>query len=403
MRDDERTSGTAVPSGTSELTAKIAIVGPAYPLRGGNALFVAHLYDSLSRDHDAYVVSFTRLYPTLLFPGKTQMNVSRDPVTSTPSRQIIDSINPASWLRAVRWISRPKRRPDLVIFVWWNPFFGVCYGVMARLLKRRTGAGVVFVSENVVSHENRFVDKFLTTFALKSADYFMVLSGVVARRIQALFPRTPLRQAALPIYDCYRHSDIDRDRVRESLGLEGPTLLFFGYVREYKGLRYLLRAMPLVLEKIDVDLLVVGEFYDDRASYDAIIAELGIGDRVKVVAEHVPDESVGDYFGASDVAVLPYVSATQSGITQIAFAFGLPVISTDVGGLPEVVQDGETGYIVDSENEELLADAIVRYFTGGEAERLRANVRLEAQRDRAGELMRSAVRDFIEMERSQSA
>jgi len=376
------------------------VVGPAYPLRGGNALFVAHLYDNLRLDHDAYVVSFTRLYPSLLFPGKTQMNVSHDPVKSTPSRQIIDSINPFSWSKAVRWMLHPKRRPDLVVFVWWNPFFGVCYGVMARMLRRKLGARIVFVCENVVSHENRFVDRFLTKFALSSADYFMVLSGVVASRVHSLFPRTPVRQAALPVYDCYGPSGIDRDAVRRTLGLTRPTMLFFGYVREYKGLAYLLRAMPMILERVDVDLLVVGEFYDDRAGYDRIIKELGIGERVRIVAEHVPDESVGDYFGAADVAVLPYVSATQSGITQIAFAFGLPVISTNVGGLPEVVREGETGYIVKPEDERDLAGAVVRYFTGEDAPRMRANVAVEAQRDHAGDLMRSAIQDFLEMARS---
>lgn len=384
----------------SEDGARIAIVGPAYPLRGGNALFVAHLYDNLRLDHDTYVVSFTRLYPSLLFPGKTQMNVSHDPVKNTPSRQIIDSINPFSWVRAVRWMLQPKRRPDMVVFVWWNPFFGVCYGAMARLLRRKIGARIVFVCENVVSHEKRFVDQFLTKFALKAADYFMVLSGVVANRVHSLFPRTPVRQAALPIYDCYAPSGIDRDAVRESLGLTRPTVLFFGYVREYKGLAYLLRAMPDILKEVDVELLVVGEFYDDRTRYDRIIEEQGLGERVHVVAEHVPDESVGDYFAAADVAVLPYVSATQSGITQIALAAGLPVISTNVGGLPEVVRDGETGYIVEPEDEGELASAVVRYFTSGDAPRMRARVALEAQRDHAGDLMRRAIRDFLEMARS---
>jgi glycosyltransferase involved in cell wall biosynthesis len=379
--------------------ARIAIVGPAYPLRGGNALFVAHLYDNLRLDHDTYVVSFKRLYPSLLFPGKTQLNLSREPVKSTPSRQLIDSINPFSWSRAVNWIAQPKRRPDLVIFVWWNPFFGVCYGEMAKMLKRRTNAGIVFVCENVISHENRATDRLLTRFALSKADYFLVLSGVVARRIQALFPLTPLRQAALPIYDCYRGAALDRDATRGALGLERPTILFFGYVRAYKGLEYLLRAMPKVLSRVDADLLIVGEFYEDRSKYDGIVRELGVGDHVRIVAEHVPDERVAEYFTAADVAVLPYVSATQSGITQVAFAFGLPVISTEVGGLPEVVRNGETGYIVPPMDANALADAVIRYFEEGREAAFRSNVVEEAKRDRAGELLRLAVRDFLEIER----
>jgi len=379
--------------------ARIAIVGPAYPLRGGNALFVAHLLDALRQDHDAYVVSYSRLYPRLLFPGKTQMNVSRDPVKTTPSRQLVDSINPISWFRTARWICSPKRRPDLVVFTWWNPFFGPALGMIARLVKRGCGAGVVFVAENVVSHENRFIDRFLTRYALASADYFLVLSGVVARRIQSLFPGVPVRQAALPIYDCYRPDGIDRAAVRSRLGLTKPTVLFFGYVRAYKGLRYLLQAMPAVLEKHDVQLLIVGEFYDEQHRYERLIAALGIGEAVTIVAEHVPDEAVGDYFVASDVVALPYLSATQSGITQIAYAFGLPVISTNVGGLPEVVKDGKTGYVVESGSAEALAAAIVRFFEGDEQARLTRGAVDEARADHAGELLRRSIEDFLELER----
>jgi glycosyltransferase involved in cell wall biosynthesis len=309
----------------------------------------------------------------------------------------VDSVNPLTWRQAVSWIAQPKRRPDLALFVWWNPFFGLCYGYMARALRRRLGIPIVFVCENVISHENRFADRFLTRFALRAADAFLVLSGVVARRLQVLFPETPIRQAALPIYECYRVPGVSRNEVRERLGLTRPTVLFFGYVREYKGLRYLLRAIPEILKEVDVDLLVVGEFYDDRQKYEQIIRETGIAEHVHIVAEHVPDEAVGDYFSASDLVVLPYVSATQSGITQIAFAFGLPVVSTDVGGLTEVVRDGQTGYIVKPGDEKALAAAIVRFFKGGDAERMRRNVSVEAQRDRAGELMRAAVRDFLEM------
>jgi glycosyltransferase involved in cell wall biosynthesis len=385
---------------------RVAVVGPAYPLRGGNALFVAHLVDSLSSDHDVYVVSYSRLYPSLLFPGKTQMNLSRDPVKTTASRQLIDSISPVSWVRAARWMAVPARRPALVIFTWWNPFFGPCLGVIARLMKRWTGAGIVFVAENVVSHENRFVDRFLTRFALSAADYFLVLSGVVASRIQCLFPGIPVRQAALPIYNCYRNQEgLQRGERptsrKQELQLDRPQVLFFGYVREYKGLKYLIEAMPAVLAQVDVDLMIVGEFYDDRDHYERLIDTLGIRQRVTVVAEHVPDEAVGRYFGAADLVVLPYVSATQSGIAQIAYAFGVPVVSTNVGGLPEVVADGKTGYIVSPGDPEALAEAIVRFFTSGDAERMRSNVKDETRRDRAGELMRRAVRDFIEMESTQ--
>ncbi len=394
------TAGGSASGFAPDTTARIAIVGPSYPFRGGNALFVAHLYESLRRDYDTYITSFRRLYPELLFPGRTQMNLSHDPVKTTPSRQIIDSIGPASWWRAARWMSEPARRPDLALFVWWNPFFGPAYGTIARLLKRRTGCGVVFVAENVVSHENRFVDQYLTRYALGTADYFLVLSGVVHSRIHSLYPTVPIRQAALPIYDCYMPDGQDREEARRSLGLTRPTILFFGYVREYKGLEHLLRAMPKVASETDAELLVVGEFYDPKEKYDRLIEALGIGDRVRIVDEHVPDEDVARYFSAADVVALPYLSATQSGITQIAFACGVPVISTNVGGLPEVIADERTGLIVEPGNPDALARAITRYFNEGLDAALRANVAVEARRDRAGELLREAVHDFLEMERS---
>jgi glycosyltransferase involved in cell wall biosynthesis len=395
---DAPTAGSSgFASGTS---SRIAIVGPSYPFRGGNALFVAHLYESLRTDYDTYIASFKRLYPELLFPGKTQMNRSHDPVKMTPSRQLIDSIGPSSWWRTARWMSEPARRPELALFVWWNPFFGPAYGTIARALKRRTSCGIVFVAENVVSHENRFIDQYLTRYALGTADYFLVLSGVVHSRIHSLYPTVPIRQAALPIYDCYMGDDIGRDEARASLGLTRPTILFFGYVREYKGLDHLLRAMPTVSKETDAELLVVGEFYDPREKYDALIRELGIADRVRIVDEHVPDEDVARYFRAADVVALPYVSATQSGITQIAFACGVPVVSTNVGGLPEVVTDGVTGLIVEPRDPDALARSLVRYFRDGLKERLATNVEAEARRDRAGELLRQAVRDFLEMERT---
>ncbi|MBD3367943.1 MAG: glycosyltransferase [Candidatus Eisenbacteria bacterium] len=385
---------------TSTTSARIAIVGPSYPFRGGNALFVAHLYESLRRDHETYIASFKRLYPELLFPGKTQMNRSHDPVKMTPSRQIIDSIGPLSWWRAARWIAEPARRPDLAVFVWWNPFFGPAYGTIARALRRRTDCGIVFVAENVVSHENRFVDQYLTRYALSQADYFIVLSSVVRSRIHSLYPTVPIRQAALPVYDCYMPEGVDREEARRALGLSRPTILFFGYVRAYKGLDQLLRAMPRVASETDAELLIVGEFYDSRAKYDQLIQELGIGDRVRIVDQHVPDEDVARYFSAADVVALPYLSATQSGITQIAFACGVPVISTNVGGLPEVVADGSTGLIVEPRSPDALGEALVRYFREDLAERFRANVAVEARRDRAGDLLRTAVRDFLEMERT---
>ena len=333
--------------------ARIAIVGPAYPLRGGNALFVAHLYDCSQPGPRRLRRVVHPALPGLLFPGKTQMNVSHDPGEEhavAPDDRLDQSHSRGS--RTVRWILQPKRRPDLVVFVWWNPFFGICYGAMARHAQEEARRRSSSSRENVVSHENRFVDQFLTRFALTAADYFLVLSGVVASRIQSLFPRTPAETGgAAHLRAATRPTGIDRDAVRD-------------VARTHAADGALLRIRPRVQgpriptagdasdtrSSVDVELLVVGEFYDDRAGYDRIIEELGLAEHVTRRRGARPRRGGrATTSSAADVAVLPYVSATQSGITQIAYAFGLPVISTNVGGLPEVVRDGETGYIVESE------------------------------------------------------
>ncbi|MBM4176851.1 MAG: glycosyltransferase [Ignavibacteria bacterium] len=355
---------------------KICIVGPAYPYRGGNALFVAHLYSALSETYDVQVINFTKLYPKLFFPGTRQEDVSQVGIKTHPSERIIDSTNPFTWFKAVRKIK--SLNPDLIAFIWYNPFFGMAFNVISGRLKKYFHGKVLFIAENIISHEARFIDSFLTKIALRHADKFLVLSEIVEKGIKELYPGKNVFRSSLPIYDCYQFDSlITKTDARKKIELptDKNVILFFGYIRAYKGLMYLIEAMPNVL-KFDPDamLLVVGEFYEEKEKYFDAVKSLGLGRNVKFVAEFVPNEDVGLYYTASDLVVLPYKSATQSGILNIAYGFKRPVVVTNVGGLPELVEEGKTGFIVEANNPNTIAEGIIKYFSSKDKSKFEKNI-----------------------------
>lgn len=344
---------------------KIILVGPAYPYRGGNALFVAHLYEALSKSFDIEVVNFTRLYPQLLFPGTRQEDVSKIAIKKHPSTRLIDSINPLSWIKTIKYIK--SKNPDLIAFIWYQPFFGFSIGTIAKFLHKKFSGKILFITENIISHESMFYDKLLTRYALSSADKFLVLSDVVEQGIRKLYPDKKIYRSTLPIYDCYGFDNsLSKNDARKKLGIDESkkVLLFFGYIRPYKGLMNLIESMPILLkEDENYFLLIVGEFYESKEKYFEKINELGLGKSVLVIDEFVPNEEVGIYYSAADVVILPYNSATQSGILNIAYGFKKPVVVTNVGGLPELVEDGKTGFIVEPQNPLALAEGIKKYFS----------------------------------------
>ncbi len=354
---------------------KIVIVGPAYPLRGGNALFVAHLYAALAETNDVSVISFSRLYPGFLFPGVRQTDVSGVAIKKHPSSPIIDCLNPLTWFEAAK--EAASMNPDLLVITWWNPFFGPIVKTIASSFKKRTGKPVVIIAENVVSHESRWIDSYLTLMALRQADRFLVLSSVVENDIRRLFPASRVFRSSLPVYDCYRvGGSLTQSQAKDRLHLANKNvILFFGYVRGYKGLMNLLEAFPLIKKGVEnAHLLVVGEYYDDPKPYHDAMRRLGIRENVTEVAEYVANEDVHLYFEAANVAVLPYNGATQSGILSIAYGFSKPVIVTNVGGLAELVDEGKTGFIVPPHDQRMLADAVIRYFVEQREVEFSANV-----------------------------
>ena len=355
----------------------IVIVGTAYPLRGGIAHFNALLYKHLSTRHHVEIVTFSRQYPGIFFPGKTQ-DETGGPENALPSEQLIDSINPWTWYSAAKAIARKK--PDLLIFKYWMPFFGPCLGTIARLVRRWTGAKIIFICDNIIPHERRVGDRAFTRYAFGGVDAFIVQSGAVEKDLKEFMPGARYAFVPHPVYEIFG-SAIPKSEARATLGLKDErVILFFGYVRRYKGLHILLDAMPGILKTLRVRLLVVGEFYDDEKKYRQQIEANQLESDVAVYSSYVPNEEVGRYFSAADVVVLPYVSATQSGIVQIAYQFDKPVIATDVGGLSEVVLNNRTGYIVKPESPEDVAGAVARFYQEGREEEFVRNIREEKKK-----------------------
>ncbi len=358
---------------------KIVLVGPMHPYRGGIAHFLETMYRGLqARGHAVEAVTFTRQYPERFFPGKTQYETG-DVAHPVPARRLIDTINPATWFSAARQVA--ARQPDAVLFKYWMPFFAPAFGTIARRVRKR-GARVIVVVDNAIPHERRPGDLALGRYFFKAVDGCIVMSEAVGRDLRRLGVEAPVRQVVHPVYDLFGEAPPQAE-ARAALGLPpaAPVLLFFGFIRRYKGLHVLLEAMPLILDALpEARLLVAGEFYEDEAPYRRLIAQNGLHERVLLHGEYLPNEAVPRYFAAADVVVQPYVSATQSGVAQVAFHFDKPAIVTDVGGLAEVVPHERAGLVVPPEDPAALAAAVVRFFREEMGARLAEGVRREKKK-----------------------
>lgn len=354
----------------------ILIVGTAYPLRGGIAHFNALLGRHLTSRHNVETITFKRQYPGFLFPGKTQSEAGAAPGGVFPAQQLIDSINPFNWYAVSKLIR--SRNPDLLIFKYWLPFFGPCFGTIARLAKRGTRTKVLFICDNIIPHERRPGDLAFTRYAFGAADYFIVQSDTVERELNSLFPGSRYRKAPHPVYENFG-APVEKATARAVLGLSAEkVILYFGYVRPYKGLDVLFESMKILREhgvNKNVLLLAVGECYDDETKYRAYLRDNQLDGSVRFISDYVPNDQVATYFSAADAVVLPYRSATQSGIVQIAYNFGKPVIATNVGGLAETVEHERTGYIVRPNDAAALSGAIDRFYNEGVMSDFEQNVR----------------------------
>ena len=340
---------------------RIGLLGPAHPLRGGIAQYLALLHKELAQSHEVVSLSLIRQYPSFLFPGQSQVDPSESPL-EVPNERVLDPMDPRTWFRAKRRARELKL--DALVYKWWIPFFGAAYAPVLDGA-REGGAATIMIADNLVPHEKRPLDGFLTKLVTDRTDGVLVMSQSVEDDVRRLLPRMPFERVPHPVYAQYGAAGRDRASARARTKLDGDVLLFFGFVRRYKGLDVLIEAMPRVLASRQVTLVVAGEFYEPVEPLRARIAQLGLTERVRVLDRYVPDEEVGDLVAAADCVVLPYRAATQSGVVLVAYAGGCPVISTAVGGLPEVVDDGVTGFLVPPEDPDALAAAILRFYERG--------------------------------------
>ncbi len=357
---------------------KILIVGPAYPLRGG----IAHFNDSFAQSliahgQDCEVVSFYLQYPSLFFPGKSQQSKGDAPDNLTV-HQWLSSIDPSSWKKAAR--KMVGMEPDVVVFRYWLPFMAPCLGTVAKVL-RKANIPTIGLVDNAVPHERRPFDKPLSRFFLNQCTAFVTLSESVATDIGKMAPGRPVMTSPHPIYEFFGPG-ISTAEAREKLNLnsENRYILFFGFVRAYKGLDLLIRAIATQKVKdLDVHLIVAGEFYEEEEKYRKLIAKLELSDKVIIRSDYIPESEVRNYFCAANLVAQTYRTATQSGVTQIAYHFNRPMLVTDVGGLSEIVPDGQVGYVTDV-NPDAIADAIARFFTENKEEAFSKNVEVEKSR-----------------------
>lgn len=336
---------------------KIAILSCFYPFRGGIAQFNANLFNELSASCDVKAFNFKRQYPGLLFPGKTQYVAKDDKAVSVESTPLLDTVNPFNWIRTARTIR--KWKPDVLILRYWMAYFAPSFGYIARNVGK--DCKVVAILDNVTPHEEHFFDKAFTKYFINGIHSCVTLCDEVARDLARF--RTDIPHITLP-HPVYNHfgERIGREQAEKELGLEAgkKNLLFFGLIRDYKGLDVLLRAFDNLDDSYQ--LILAGEPYGSFDKYSQIIDANRNKERIHLFLNYIPDDEVKRYFCAADVAVLPYRGATQSGISNIANHFELPMIVTNVGGLKETIGDRGTGLVCDFCSPACISDAIKEYF-----------------------------------------
>jgi len=338
---------------------KILLIGPTHPFRGGIAHYTTLLCLALREHHEVKFISFKRQYPRLFFPGKTDRDISKHPLRVDHVNYTIDPLNPLSWLATVRLIT--AFQPEKLVLPWWASFWMPSFWTILTLVRSKLTCEVVFICHNVIDHESNILTKFATKTVLSKGDRLLTHSHEETRKLQDIMGKnTHVVTAFLPTFSNLGRKKFTKDAAKETLGLKGQILLFFGFVRDYKGLGVLLDAMPIVLQTKEVTLLIVGEFWKDKDKYLRQIKDSRIASHVKIIDQYVPNEDLGAYFTAADLVVQPYLSATGSAVSQLAYGFDRPVIATKVGSLPEVIEDGINGRVVEPGDVRGLAVAILK-------------------------------------------
>ncbi|GGA85945.1 glycosyltransferase [Puia dinghuensis] len=347
----------------------VVIMGPGYPLRGGLATFDQRLArEFIKEGYACPIYSFSLQYPGFLFPGTTQYSTDPPPEGLTILSRI-NSINPFNWWSVGEELRR--LRPDIIVVRYWLPLMGPALGTILRRVRKNRHTRIIAITDNVIPHEKRPGDKPFTRYFLKACDGYITMSEKVMLDLRTFQPIKPAQQVAHPLYDNFGEPILQttaRQLLRDkgvAIDDKDRVLLFFGFIRKYKGLDIVLEAMadPRVAD-LGIKLLVAGEFYEEAAPYHELINRLGIGDRLLLRTDFIPDSEVRDYLCAADAVIQPYRNATQSGVTPLAYHFEKPMIVSNVGGLPSLVPHEQVGLVAEPEPR-AMADAILRFFVLG--------------------------------------
>ncbi len=353
---------------STEPKQKVVIIGPVYPYKGGISHYTGLFCRAMMERYDVSMLSYSMQYPKLLF-RKEQKDFSNDSFRIDDTEYILNTASIQSIRKTARRINQIG--PTLTIIQWWHPYFSPCY----RLLVKRLRSKVLFLCHNVFPHERFPFDRMLTRIVLKQGDYFILHSEREAGDLKSIIPDAKYRVNMHPTYSEFRKVENKRDAVPVD---QASVILFFGFVRPYKGLKVLIESMSMIPEIVHLN--IVGDFSGSKSEYEHMISEKHLTDRISIRDGYVPDREVGEYFERCDAVILPYLDATQSGIAQIAFGFEKPVIATKVGGLPEVVRDGETGVLCEPGDPEALKDAIQRFYELKKNVDFEKNIRQDAPR-----------------------
>ena len=368
---------------------KIISIGPAYPYRGGPASFNDRLAQQFyTEGQDVEIFTFSLQYPKLLFPGKTQYTDGPKPKDIKITR-MLNSINPFNWIASGLKIKREK--PDILLIRFWLPFMGPCFGTIARIAKSNRHTSVICIFDNVIPHEKRTGDKILTSYFTNSIDGAIVMSKTVMDDLKVFREKIPVKLSPHPLFDNYG-APVERSLALAALNLspDESYLLFFGFIRAYKGLDLLIEAFSdKRLRNRKLKLIIAGEFYEDDIPYKDLIRKYNLENDIIFFDHFIKDNEVPLFFSAADLVVQPYKTATQSGVTQIAFYFEKPMLVTNVGGLKEIVPDGKCGYVVEPKPE-FISEAIIDFFDNNRKVQFTEGVKLEKEKF-SWEKMTSAI------------
>lgn len=370
---------------------KIVILGPAYPYRGGIALFDDRLTAELaSMGHEVEEWTFTLQYPGFLFPGKTQFSDDPAPDGINTVRKM-NSINPFNWIKV--GCELKKKKPDLIVVAFWLPFMAPCQGTIARIARHNSHTRITGLIHNMIPHEHRPGDRLFARYFAKSVDGYVAMSDAVLSDIEQFDQNRPRVFCRHPLYDNFGKA-ATREESLQFLGLDPQYryMLFFGLIRDYKGLDLLLKAYAdKRLRQENVRLIVAGEFYSGSEKYFEMEKELGLEGLIIWKSDFVPNSEVRYCFGAADMIVQPYKSATQSGVAQIAYHFEKPMLVTDVGGLAEIVPDGVAGYVVEPDATQ-IADRLVDFFKEDKKDQFTEGLRQEKKKYSWTNMARSVIK-----------